>query len=99
MLSTLKDTGEREKYDQLFREELGSAYSFLQGGTESVRATENASQSSSNPRIQEQTQSLAGDFNFRIPGNINTGGFMPGAAPPKKTEAPIGLQPRSSRCC
>jgi hypothetical protein len=93
MLSTLKDTGEREKYDQLFGEELGSAYSFLQGGTESVRATENASQSSSNPRIQEQTQSLAGDFNFRIPGNTNTGGFMPGAAPPKKTEAPIGLDP------
>jgi hypothetical protein len=66
---------------------------FLQGGTESVRATETASQSSSNPRIQEQTQSLAGDFNFRIPGNSDTGGFMPGAAPPKKTEAPIGLDP------
>jgi hypothetical protein len=25
--------------------------------------------------------------------NNNTGGFMPGAAPPKKTEAPIGLDP------
>jgi hypothetical protein len=88
MLSTLKDTGEREKYDQLFRMDPDAV--FLQGGTESVRATENAAQSSSNPRIQEQTQSLPGDFNFRIPGNNS---FMPGAAPPKKTEAPIGFNP------
>jgi hypothetical protein len=40
MLSTIKDPEERQIYDQLFGKDLGSAYSFLQGGTESVRATE-----------------------------------------------------------